>query len=57
MVTPCSVKPAVQHRVKFCSLTFSDCSTIVGHKVVPDNHLKVTPASELDKVAGCSDAN
>jgi hypothetical protein len=47
----------VQHRVKFCSLTFSDCSTIVGHKVVPDNHLKVAPASELNEMAGCSDAD
>jgi hypothetical protein len=57
MITPCSVEPLVKHCVKFCTLTFSDRSTIVGHKVIPNDHLKVARTSELDEVAGCSDAD
>jgi hypothetical protein len=37
--------------VKLCTLAFSDCSTIIGNKVVLNEHLKVAPAGELNKMA------
>jgi hypothetical protein len=43
--------------VKFCSLTFSDCSTIVGNEIVPHEHLEITPAGELNEMAGRPNAD